>query len=231
MANLTKNRKLAQEKIEPARQYKLSEAANLVKDVSTTKFDASVDIDVRLGIDPRKANQMVRGVVTLPHGTGKQIRVLVLCNPDKEEEAKAAGADYVGLDDYVEKITNGWTDVDVIITMPAVMGKLGKLGKILGPRGLMPNPKSGTVTMEVGKAVKEVKMGKIDFKVDKAGIVHTSVGKVSFTADKIAENAREFLHTLVKLKPAAAKGSYIRSIFISSTMSPGIKVDTKAFDE
>ena len=231
MANLTKNRKLAQEKIEPARQYKLSEAANLVKDISTTKFDASVDIDVRLGIDPRKANQMVRGVVTLPHGTGKQIRVLVLCTPDKEEEAKAAGADYVGLDDYVEKITNGWTDVDVIITMPAVMGKLGKLGKILGPRGLMPNPKSGTVTMEVGKAVKEVKMGKIDFKVDKAGIVHTSVGKVSFTADKIAENAREFLHTLVKLKPAAAKGSYIRSIFISSTMSPGIKVDTKAFDE
>jgi len=231
MANLTKNRKLAQEKIEPARQYKLSEAANLVKEVSTTKFDASVDIDVRLGIDPRKANQMVRGVVTLPHGTGKQIRVLVLCTPDKEEEAKAAGADYVGLDDYVEKITNGWTDVDVIITMPAVMGKLGKLGKILGPRGLMPNPKSGTVTMEVGKAVKEVKMGKIDFKVDKAGIVHTSVGKVSFEADKIAENAREFLHTLVKLKPAAAKGSYIRSIFISSTMSPGIKVDTKAFDE
>jgi large subunit ribosomal protein L1 len=231
MANLTKNRKLAQEKIEPARQYKLSEAANLVKEISTTKFDASVDIDVRLGIDPRKANQMVRGVVTLPHGTGKQIRVLVLCTPDKEEEAKASGADYVGLDDYIEKITNGWTDVDVIITMPAVMGKLGKLGKILGPRGLMPNPKSGTVTMEVGKAVKEVKMGKIDFKVDKAGIVHTSVGKVSFTADKIAENAREFLHTLVKLKPAAAKGSYIRSIFISSTMSPGIKVDTKAFDE
>jgi large subunit ribosomal protein L1 len=174
---------------------------------------------------------MVRGVVTLPHGTGKTIRVLVLCTPDKEEEAKAAGADYVGLDDYVEKITNGWTDVDVIITMPAVMGKIGKLGKILGPRGLMPNPKSGTVTMEVGKAVKEVKMGKIDFKVDKAGIVHTSIGKVSFEADKIAENAREFLHTLVKLKPSAAKGSYIRSIFISSTMSPGIKVDAKAFDE
>jgi large subunit ribosomal protein L1 len=174
---------------------------------------------------------MVRGVVTLPHGTGKQIRVLVLCTPDKEEEAKAAGADYVGLDDYVEKITNGWTDVDVIITMPSVMGKIGKLGKILGPRGLMPNPKSGTVTMEVGKAVKEVKMGKIDFKVDKAGIVHTSVGKVSFTAEKIAENAREFLHTLVKLKPAAAKGSYIRSIFLSSTMSPGIKIDAKAFDE
>lgn len=231
MANLTKNRKLALEKIDTAKQYKLSEAADLVKDVSTTKFDASVDIDVRLGIDPRKANQMVRGVVTLPHGTGKQIRVLVLCTPDKEEEAKTAGADYVGLDDYIEKITNGWTDVDVIITMPAVMGKLGKLGKILGPRGLMPNPKSGTVTMEVGKAVKEVKMGKIDFKVDKAGIVHTSVGKVSFSADKIAENAREFLHTLVKLKPTAAKGAYIRSIYLSSTMSPGIKVDTKAFDE
>jgi large subunit ribosomal protein L1 len=202
-----------------------------VKEVSTTKFDASVDIDVRLGIDPRKANQMVRGVVTLPHGTGKQIRVLVLCTPDKEEEAKVAGADYVGLDDYVDKITNGWTDVDVIITMPAVMGKIGKLGKILGPRGLMPNPKSGTVTMEVGKAVKEVKMGKIDFRVDKAGIVHTSIGKVSFTADKIAENAREFLHTLVKLKPSAAKGTYIRTIFLSSTMSPGIKVDAKAFDE
>jgi len=231
MANLTKNRKLALEKVDTARQYKLSEAADLVKDISLTKFDASVDIDVRLGIDPRKANQMVRGVVTLPHGTGKQIKVLVLCPPDKEEEAKTAGADYVGLDDYIEKITNGWTDVDVIITMPAVMGKLGKLGKILGPRGLMPNPKSGTVTMEVGKAVKEVKMGKIDFKVDKAGIVHTSVGKVSFTADKLVENAREFLHTLVKLKPTAAKGSYIRSIYLSSTMSPGIKVDTKAFDE
>jgi large subunit ribosomal protein L1 len=222
---------LALEKVDTARQYKLSEAADLVKDISLTKFDASVDIDVRLGIDPRKANQMVRGVVTLPHGTGKQIRVLVLCTPDKEEEAKAAGADYVGLDDYIEKITNGWTDVDVIITLPAVMGKLGKLGKILGPRGLMPNPKSGTVNMEVGKAVKEVKMGKIDFKVDKAGIVHTSVGKVSFTSDKLVDNAREFLHTLVKLKPTAAKGSYIRSIYLSSTMSPGIKVDTKAFDE
>jgi large subunit ribosomal protein L1 len=231
MVNLTKNRKSALEKIETAKLYKLSEAANLVKEVTTTKFDASVDIDVRLGIDPRKANQMVRGVVTLPHGTGKQIRVLVLCTPDKEDEAKTAGADYVGLDDYIDKITNGWTDVDVIITMPAVMGKVGKLGKILGPRGLMPNPKSGTVTMEVGKAVKEVKMGKIDFKVDKAGIVHTSVGKVSFNADKIADNAREFLHTLVKLKPAAAKGTYIRSIFLSSTMSPGIKVDAKAFDE
>lgn len=231
MAKLTKNRKLANEKIEPAKQYKLSEAASLVKEVSTTKFDASVDIDVRLGIDPRKANQMVRGVVTLPHGTGKQIKVLVLCTPDKEEEAKAAGADYVGLDNYVDQIQNGWTDVDVIITMPSVMGKVGKLGKVLGPRGLMPNPKSGTVTMEIGKAVKDVKMGKIDFKVDKAGIVHTSVGKASFSASQITENAREFLHTLVKLKPSAAKGSYIRSIFLSSTMSPGIKVDAKAFDE
>jgi large subunit ribosomal protein L1 len=231
MANLTKNRKQALEKIETGKQYRLSEAAQLVKDVSTTKFDSSVDLDVRLGIDPRKANQMVRGVVTLPHGTGKQIRVLVLCTPEKEEEAKTAGADYVGLDNYIDKIQNGWTDVDVIITMPAVMGKIGKLGKVLGPRGLMPNPKSGTVTMEIGKAVKEVKQGKIDFKVDKAGIVHTSVGKVSFSADKIAENAREFLHTLVKLKPASAKGSYIRSIFISSTMSPGIKIDAKAFDE
>jgi large subunit ribosomal protein L1 len=231
MANLTKNKKLALSKIEPSKQYKLSEASNLVKDITTTKFDASVDIDVRLGIDPKKANQMVRGVVTLPHGTGKQIRVLVLCTPDKEDEAKAAGADYVGLDNYLDQIQNGWTDVDVIITMPSVMGKLGKLGKILGPRGLMPNPKSGTVTMEVGKAVKDVKMGKIDFKVDKTGIVHTSIGKVSFTADQIAENAREFLHTLVKLKPSAAKGTYIRSIFLSSTMSPGIKVDAKAFDE
>lgn len=231
MANLTKNRKLALAKIETAKQYKLSEATSLVKEVTTVKFDASVDIDVRLGIDPKKANQMVRGVVTLPHGTGKQIRVLALCTPDKEEEAKAAGADYVGLDSYIEKIQGGWTDIDVIITMPAVMGKLGKLGKILGPRGLMPNPKSGTVTMEIGKAVKEVKMGKIDFKVDKAGIVHTSIGKASFTADQIAENAREFLHTLVKLKPSAAKGSYIRSIYLSTTMSPGIKVDAKAFDE
>jgi large subunit ribosomal protein L1 len=231
MVKLTKNRKLALEKLEPEKQYKLSEAAKLVKDVTTTKFDSSIDIDVRLGIDPKKANQMVRGVVTLPHGTGKQIRVLVLCTPDKEEEAKAAGADYIGLDDYVEKIQNGWTDVDVIITMPAVMGKVGKLGKVLGPRGLMPNPKSGTVTMEIGKAVKEVKQGKIDFKVDKAGIVHTSIGKASFTAEKIADNAREFIHMLLKLKPASAKGSYFRSISLSSTMSPGIRVDAKAFDE
>jgi large subunit ribosomal protein L1 len=231
MGKLTKNRKLALEKVEPGKQYKLSEAAKMVRDVTTTKFDASVDIDVRLGIDPKKANQMVRGVVTLPHGTGKQIRVLVLCTADKEEEARTAGADYIGLDDYIEKIQNGWTDVDVIITMPAVMGKIGKLGKVLGPRGLMPNPKSGTVTMEIGKAVKEVKQGKIDFKVDKAGIVHTSIGKVSFAADKIAENAREFLHMLLKLKPASAKGTYFRSISLSSTMSPGIRVDAKAFDE
>lgn len=231
MVKLTKNRKLAFEKIEQDKQYKLSEATKLVKEISNAKFDASVDIDVRLGIDPRKANQMVRGVVTLPHGTGKQIRVLALCTPDKEEEAKAAGADHVGLDDYIEKIEKGWTDVDVIITMPAVMGKLGKLGKVLGPRGLMPNPKSGTVTMEIGKAVSDVKRGKIDFKVDKAGIVHTSVGKVSFTEEKLAENAREFLQTLIKLKPSAAKGTYIRSIYLSSTMSPSIKVDAKAYDE
>ena len=231
MAKLTKNRKLAEGKIEPEKQYKLSEAAQLVKDITTTKFDASVDIDVRLGIDPKKANQMVRGVVTLPHGTGKQIRVLVLCTPDKEEEARTAGAEFVGLDEYVDKIQNGWTDVDVIITMPSVMGKIGKLGKVLGPRGLMPNPKSGTVTMEIGKAVKEVKQGKIDFKVDKSGIVHTSIGKASFTADQIADNAREFIHMLMKLKPASAKGSYLCSIFLSTTMSPGIKVDAKAFDE
>jgi len=231
MVKLTKNRKLAEGKIEPEKQYKLSEAAHLVKEVTTTKFDASVDIDVRLGIDPKKANQMVRGVVTLPHGTGKVIRVLVLCPTDKEGEAKAAGAEFVGLDEYVEKIQNGWTDVDVIITMPSVMGKIGKLGKVLGPRGLMPNPKSGTVTMDIGKAVKEVKQGKIDFKVDKSGIVHTSIGKASFTADQIADNAREFIHMLMKLKPASAKGSYFRSIFISTTMSPGIKVDAKAFDE
>jgi large subunit ribosomal protein L1 len=231
MAKLTKNRKLAQGKIEQEKQYKLAEASHLVKEVTTTKFDASVDIDVRLGIDPKKANQMVRGVVTLPHGTGKQVRVLVLCPPEKEEEAKTAGAEFVGLDDYVEKIQNGWTDVDVIITMPSVMGKIGRLGKVLGPRGLMPNPKSGTVTMEIGKAVKEVKQGKIDFKVDKSGIVHTSIGKASFTADQIADNAREFIRMLMKLKPASAKGSYIRSIFLSTTMSPGIKVDAKTFDE
>jgi large subunit ribosomal protein L1 len=209
----------------------LTEASSLVKEITTTKFDASVDLDVRLGIDPRKSNQMVRGVVSLPHGTGKQTRVLVLCSPDKEAEAKESGADYVGLDDYIEKIKGGWTDVDVIITMPSVMGKVGQLGRILGPRGLMPNPKSGTVTMEIGKAVKEVKQGKIDFKVDKNGIIHTSIGKVSFEPQQIVENAREFIHMVNKLKPAAAKGTYIRSLFISSTMSPGIKVDPKGLDD
>ena len=209
----------------------MTEASSLVKEITTTKFDASVDLDVRLGIDPRKSNQMVRGVVSLPHGTGKVTRVLVLCSPDREAEAKSAGADYVGLDDYVEKIKAGWTDVDVIITMPSVMGKVGQLGRILGPRGLMPNPKSGTVTMEIGKAVKEVKQGKIDFKVDKSGIIHTSIGKVSFEAQKIVENAREFIHVVNKLKPAAAKGTYIKSMFLSSTMSPGVKIDPKGLDE
>jgi large subunit ribosomal protein L1 len=209
----------------------LKEASLLVKEITKSKFDASVDLDVRLGIDPRKSNQMVRGVVSLPHGTGKQTRVLVLCSPDKVNEANEAGADYVGLDDYVEKIKGGWTDVDVIITMPSVMGKVGQLGRILGPRGLMPNPKSGTVTMEIGKAVKEVKQGKIDFKVDKSGIIHASIGKVSFEPNKIAENAKEFISMVNKLKPAAAKGTYIRSLFLSSTMSPGIKIDPKGFDE
>jgi len=231
MAKLTKNQKVALEKIEPGKQYDILEATKLVKDITLTKFDASVDIDIRLGVDPRKANQMVRGVVTLPHGTGKETRVLVLCTPDKESEAKEAGADYVGLDDYVEKIEKGWTDIDVIITMPSVMGKVGKLGRVLGPRGLMPNPKSGTVTMEIGKAVKEVKAGKIDFKVDKYGIIHTSVGKVSFTPEKLTENAREFIHTVVKLKPTAAKGTYIKSISLSSTMSPGVRVDSKRIDD
>ena len=231
MTRLTKNRKIALEKIEEGKLYKLSEAAEKVKEIALTKFDASVDLDVRLGVDPRKANQMVRGVVTLPHGTGRQVRVLALCTPDKEEEARAAGADFVGLDEFVEKIEKGWTDIDVIITMPSVMGKVGKLGKILGPRGLMPNPKSGTVTMDIGKAVQEVKMGKIDFKVDKFGIIHASVGKVSFNQQQIIENAREFISTIVKLKPSAAKGTYIKSIFMSSTMSPAIKVDSKAVDE
>lgn len=230
MSKLTKNQKLALSKIETGKVYTLSEASSLVKEITTTKFDASVDVDVRLGVDPRKANQMVRGVVSLPHGTGKETRVLVLCTADKETEAKEAGADYVGLDEYIEKIKGGWTDIDVIITMPSVMGKIGALGRVLGPRGLMPNPKSGTVTNEVGTAVREVKQGKIDFKVDKAGIVHTSIGKVSFTPDKIAENAREFINTLVKLKPSAAKGTYIKSIFLSSTMSPGIKVDPRSVD-
>ena len=227
MSKLTKNKKLALEKIEDGRAYTIEEAAQLVKEITFTKFDASVDIDVRLGVDPRKANQMVRGVVTLPHGTGKDIRVLVLCTPDKVEEAKAAGADYVGLDEYIEKLKSGWTDIDIIITMPAIMGKIGALGRILGPRGLMPNPKSGTVTMEIGKAVKEVKQGKIDFKVDKFGIVHTSIGKVNFEAEKIMDNAREFMATIQKLKPSSAKGTYVKSVFLSSTMSPGIKLDLK----
>ena len=231
MSKLTKNRKLALEKLDKDKQYTIAEASGLVKEMTSTKFDASVDIDVRLGVDPRKANQMVRGVVTLPHGTGKNVKVLVLCTPEKEDEAKEAGADYVGLDDYIEKIEKGWTDMDVIITMPPVMAKIGKLGRVLGPRGLMPNPKSGTVTMDIGKAVKDVKMGKIDFKVDKYGIVHTSIGKVSFTADKISENAREFVNTIVKLKPSAAKGTYIKSIYLSSTMSPGVKIDPKAVEE
>lgn len=228
MAKVTKNKKAALEKLEAGKIYELREAAKMVKEITFTKFDASVDIDVRLGVDPRKANQMVRGVVTLPHGTGKEVRVLALVTPDKEAEATEAGADFVGLDNYIEKIKGGWTDVDVIITMPPVMGKVGALGRILGPRGLMPNPKSGTVTMEVGKAVKEVKMGKIDFKVDKFGIVHTSVGKVSFDPIKIVENAKEFVHTIQKLKPSAAKGTYIKSVYLSSTMSPGIQVEPKS---
>ncbi len=231
MGKLTKNQKIAASKIEAGKAYTLKEASQLVKDITTTKFDASVDIDVRLGVDPRKANQMVRGVVSLPNGTGKVVRVLALCTPDQEAAAKEAGADYVGFEEYIEKIKGGWTDVDVIITMPALMGKLGPLGRVLGPRGLMPNPKSGTVTMDVAKAVKEVKQGKIDFKVDKTGIVHASIGKVSFTADAIRENAKEFLDTIIKLKPTAAKGTYIKSIYLSSTMSLGIKVDTKALDE
>ena len=231
MSKLTKKQKLALSKIEPGKAYTLAEASAKVKEITLTKFDASVDVDVRLGVDPRKANQMVRGVVTLPHGTGKQVRVLALCTPDKEEAAKAAGADYVGLDEYIEKIRGGWTDIDVIITQPAIMGKIGALGRVLGPRGLMPNPKSGTVTNEVGAAVKEVKSGKIDFKVDKTGIVHTSIGKASFTAEQIKENAAEFISTLIKLKPSAAKGAYIKSIFISSTMSPGVKIDPKSVEE
>ena len=228
MSKLTKNQKLAAEKIEVGKSYSLAEAAQLVKEITFTKFDASVDIDVRLGVDPRKSNQMVRGVVSLPNGTGKEVRVLALCTPDKEAEAKAAGADYVGLDEFIEKIKGGWTDIDIIITMPSIMGKLGALGRVLGPRGLMPNPKSGTVTNEIGKAVKEVKQGKIDFKVDKTGIVHAAIAKVSFDAEKIAENAKEFITTLIKLKPTAAKGVYIKSIYLSSTMSKGVKVDPKS---
>ena len=230
MSKLTKNQKAMLAKVEPNKVYKLSEAAELLKEITFTKFDASVDIDVRLGVDPRKANQMVRGVVTLPHGTGKTVRVLVLCTPEKEEEAKAAGADYVGLDEYVEKIKGGWTDVDVIITTPNVMGKVGALGRILGPRGLMPNPKTGTVTMDVAKAVSEVKAGKIDFKVDKFGIVHTSIGKVSFSPEQIVDNANEFLSMIMKLKPSAAKGSYVKSIYLSSTMSPGLQIDAKSVE-
>ena len=231
MSKLTKNQKAVADKIEVGKAYTLREASELVKEITTTKFDASLDIDVRLGVDPRKANQMVRGVVTLPNGTGKTVRVLALCTPDQESAAKEAGADYVGLDEYVEKIKGGWTDVDVIITMPSCMGKIGPLGRVLGPRGLMPNPKSGTVTMDVAKAVKDVKAGKIDFKVDKTGIVHASIGKISFSSEKIFENAKEFIQTIIKLKPAAAKGTYIKSIFISSTMSRGIKVDPKSVDE
>ena len=231
MSKLTKNQKLALEKIEAGKTYTLAEAVEKVKEITFTKFDASLDIDVRLGVDPRKANQMVRGVVTLPHGTGKQVKVLVLCNPDAEAAAKAAGADYVGLDEYIEKIKGGWTDIDVIITQPAIMGKIGALGRVLGPRGLMPNPKSGTVTNDVAKAVEEVKKGKIDFKVDKNGIVHSSIGKVSFTPEQMKENAREFINTLIKLKPATAKGTYIKSIYLSSTMSPGVKVDSKTIDD
>jgi large subunit ribosomal protein L1 len=230
MSKLTKNQKIAYAKVEANKAYKLGEAAALLKEITFTKFDASVDIDVRLGVDPRKANQMVRGVVTLPHGTGKTVRVLVLCTPEKEAEAKAAGADYVGLDEYVEKIKGGWTDIDVIICTPNVMGKVGALGRILGPRGLMPNPKTGTVTMEVGKAVTEVKAGKIDFKVDKFGIIHTSIGKISFTPEQIEENAKEVMGMIIKLKPSAAKGTYVRSIYLSTTMSPGVQIDPKSVE-
>lgn len=228
MAKLTKKQKEALSKIDKNKVYNLDEASALVKEVNTAKFDASVDLAVRLGVDPRKANQMVRGVVSLPHGTGKDIKVLALVTPDKEAEAKEAGADYVGLDEYLQKIKDGWTDVDVIVTMPAVMGKLGPLGRVLGPRGLMPNPKSGTVTMDIGKAVAEVKAGKIDFKVDKYGIIHAGIGKVSFDAAKIRENAAELIQTLIKLKPTASKGTYVKSIYLSSTMSPGIAVDAKS---
>ncbi|GAB1359839.1 50S ribosomal protein L1 [Porphyromonadaceae bacterium] len=231
MAKLTKNQKIALSKYDSGKAYSLKEASALVKEVTLAKFDASVDIDVRLGVDPRKANQMIRGVVSLPHGTGKQVRVLALCNPELEAEAREAGADFIGLDEYIDKIKGGWTDIDVIITQPSIMGKIGALGRVLGPRGLMPNPKSGTVTQEIGKAVKEVKQGKIDFKVDKTGIVHTSIGKVSFDAEKIRENAKEFISTLIKMKPTTAKGTYVKSIFISSTMSPGVKVDPKSVDE
>ena len=231
MSKLTKNQKSVADKVEAGKAYSLKEASELVKEITTTKFDASLDIDVRLGVDPRKANQMVRGVVSLPNGTGKVTRVLCLCTPDAEAAAKEAGADYVGLDEYIEKIKGGWTDVDVIITMPSCMGKVGPLGRVLGPRGLMPNPKSGTVTMDVATAVRDVKMGKIDFKVDKAGIIHSSIGKISFNAEQIYQNAKEFIATIIKLKPSAAKGTYIKSIFISSTMSKGIKIDPKSVEK
>ena len=228
MGRISKKRKSVLEKLDKSKAYSLAEACNLVKEITTTKFDASVDLSIRLGVDPRKSNQMVRGTVSLPHGTGKDVKVLVLCTADKEQDAKDAGADHVGLDEYIDKIKQGWTDIDVIITMPSVMGKVGALGRILGPRGLMPNPKTGTVTMDIGKAVKEVKAGKIDFKVDKYGIVHSAIGKVSFESDKIEDNANELIQTLVKLKPAAAKGTYIKSVFLSSTMSPSVEVDTKS---
>ena len=228
MSKLTKNQKIAASKVEAGKSYSLDEASKLLKEISFTKFDASVDIDIRLGVDPRKANQMVRGTVSLPHGIGKEVRVLALCTPDKEAEAQEAGADYVGLDEYINKIKSGWTDIDVIITMPSVMGKIGALGRVLGPRGLMPNPKSGTVTNDLGAAIKEVKAGKIDFKVDKAGIIHTSVGKISFDPKQIRENAKEFIDTVVRLKPSSAKGTYIKSIYLSTTMSAGIKVDPKS---
>ncbi len=231
MGRITKNKKASLEKLEKGKTYAIDEAVELVKAITYTKFDASVDIDVRLGVDPRKANQMVRGVVSLPHGTGKEVRVLAMVTPEKEQEAKDAGADFVGLDDYITKIKGGWTDIDVIITMPPVMGKVGQLGRILGPRGLMPNPKSGTVTMDIAKAVKEVKQGKIDFKVDKFGIIHASIGKVSFAPEKIKENAIEFMNTIHKLKPSSAKGTYVISVYISSTMSPGIQVEPKSFIE
>ncbi len=230
MTKISKKRKDALAKVEKGKKYDIQEAAKLVKEISYTKFDASVDVDVRLGVDPRKANQMVRGITTLPHGTGKQVRVLVLCTPDKEQEAKDAGADFIGLDDYIDKIAAGWTDVDIIITMPMIMAKIGKLGRILGPRGLMPNPKTGTVTMEIGKAVEDVKKGKIDFKVDKYGIIHAGVGRVSFAPEQLVENANELVQTIIKLKPAAAKGTYVKSIYLSSTMSPGIEVDPKSIN-
>lgn len=229
MGKITKKRKEALAKFDKTKVYSLEEACKVVKEITSTKFDSSVDVDVHLGVDPRKANQMVRGSVSLPHGTGKTVRVLVLCPPDKEEEAKAAGADFYGLDEYVEKIKSGWTDIDVIITMPSVMPKIGALGKVLGPRGLMPNPKTGTVTMDIAKAVADVKAGKIDFKVDKFGIIHTAVAKVSFSPDKIKDNAAEVLQTIVKLKPSASKGTYVKSVYLSSTMSPGIKIDPKSF--